>query len=508
MYAFNSFEESWITFNSADPSMAAPVGAPGATVFAAEYVDGTVYGYTNDGRFFTTTLSNMSNLNVVGTIGEVIVDMAYNYANDTMYAIGTSDNQAGPRSLHTVDLETGALTLVGSLEDTAVAAIMTLGITTEGEAYGISFAPGNQTNDSYLHTINLETAECEAIGPTGFPINYVQTMAYDHNNDQMLWAQFYSDGMFTQTSALVAVNLETGAGTQLGSTPVGGEVGELLGMFSVPGEGPTPPPPGDYTIEAGTVEANPGSTVRVPVTVNGLAAAAFELSYDADMFTYVGYTNPVAEAFVTVNDLVAGELTIAMMNYEANYEGEAIILEFAVAGDCEDGEYAIPVEVISAAAIIDGATTGIDASEVDAIAGAINVVNGYTVTFMYNGEIIAEVTVPVGGAAEAPEMDRYIYDEESGYYHVFCGWDKDFSSVYENMTVNAIYGILGDVNNDGTVNITDATMLMRGVVGMEALSELQEILADVNCDGSVGISDATLIARFVTGLETFPVPMD
>ena len=508
MYAFNSFEESWITFNSADPSMAAPVGAPGATVFAAEYVDGTVYGYTNDGRFFTTTLSNMSNLNVVGTIGEVIVDMAYNYANDTMYAIGTSDNQAGPRSLHTVDLETGALTLVGSLEDTAVAAIMTLGITTEGEAYGISFAPGNQTNDSYLHTINLETAECEAIGPTGFPINYVQTMAYDHNNDQMLWAQFYSDGMFTQTSALVAVNLETGAGTQLGSTPVGGEVGELLGMFSVPGEGPTPPPPGDYTIEAGTVEANPGSTVRVPVTVNGLAAAAFELSYDADMFTYVGYTNPVSDALVTVNDLVAGELTIAMMNYEANYEGEAIILEFAVAGDCEDGEYAIPVEVISAAAIIDGATTGIDASEVDAIAGAINVVNGYTVTFMYNGEIIAEVTVPVGGAAEAPEMDRYIYDEESGYYHVFCGWDKDFSSVYENMTVNAIYGILGDVNNDGTVNITDATMLMRGVVGMEALSELQELLADVNCDGSVGISDATLIARFVTGLETFPVPMD
>ena len=507
LYAFNSFEESWITFNSADPSMAAPVGAPGATVFAAEYVDGTVYGYTDAGQFFTTTLNNMSNLNVVGTIGEVIVDMAYNYATGMMYAIGSSENQEGPRTLYTVDLATGGITAVGSLDDTAVAAIMTLGITTEGEAYGISFAPGNQTNDSYLHTINLETAECEAIGPTGFPINYVQTMTYDHNNDQMLWAQFYSDGMFTQTSALVAVNLETGAGTQLGSTPVGGEVGELLGMFSVPGEGPTPPP-GDYTVEVGTVEANPGSTVRIPVTVNGLAAAAFELSYDADMFTYVGYTNPVAEAFVTVNDLVAGELTIAMMNYEANYEGEAIILEFAVAGECEDGEYEIPVEVISAAAIIDGATTNIDVSEVDATAGAINVVNGYTVTFMYNGEIIAEVTVPVGEAAEAPEMDRYIYDEETGYYHVFCGWDKDFSSVYENMTVNAVYGILGDVNNDGTVNITDATMLMRGVVGMETLSELQDIIADVNCDGSVGISDATLIARFVTGLETFPVPMD
>ena len=499
LYAYSVFTNSWITFNSEDPANTTPVGAPETPIFAAEYVDGTVYGYTENGSFFTTDLNNMGALNILGNFGELVVDMAYNYANETMYAIGTSENQEGPRSLYTVNLETGELTLVGALEG-AVDTIMTLGITTEGEAYGVSIGV-----DTFLHTINLETAECEAKDlVTGFPLNYIQTMTYDHNNDRMIWAQYSDDS----SNGLVELNLGTGIGTRISGGPVGGQESELTGLFTIPGEGPTPPPPGDYTIEAGTVEANPGSTVRVPVTVNGLAAAAFELSYDADMFTYVGYTNPVSDALVTVNDLVAGELTIAMMNYEANYEGEAIILEFAVAGDCEDGEYAIPVEVISAAAIIDGATTGIDASEVDAIAGAINVVNGYTVTFMYNGEIIAEVTVPVGGAAEAPEMDRYIYDEESGYYHVFCGWDKDFSSVYENMTVNAIYGILGDVNNDGTVNITDATMLMRGVVGMEALSELQEILADVNCDGSVGISDATLIARFVTGLETFPVPMD
>ena len=132
--------------------LATPVGAPGATVFAAEYVDGTVYGYTDAGQFFTTTLNNMSNLNVVGTIGEVIVDMAYNYATGMMYAIGSSENQEGPRTLYTVDLATGGITAVGSLDDTAVAAIMTLGITTEGEAYGISFAPGNQTNDlSLIH---------------------------------------------------------------------------------------------------------------------------------------------------------------------------------------------------------------------------------------------------------------------------------------------------------------------------------------------------------------------
>ena len=501
MYAFNSFEESWITFNSADPSMAAPVGAPGATVFAAEYVDGTVYGYTNDGRFFTTTLSNMSNLNVVGTIGEVIVDMAYNYANDTMYAIGTSDNQAGPRSLHTVDLETGALTLVGSLEDTAVAAIMTLGITTEGEAYGISFAPGNQTNDSYLHTINLETAECEAIGPTGFPINYVQTMAYDHNNDQMLWAQFYSDGMFTQTSALVAVNLETGAGTQLGSTPVGGEVGELLGMFSVPGEGPTPPP-ADYTIEVGTVEANQGDRVFVPVSMDNLSSGSFTIEYDADALTYITHTNPVDDTFIVVNDWTPGILQIAVVNPIANYEGECMTLEFAVAADAE-GTYALDLTVNDGASIVDEITVAVAGEDIEAIDGAIEVVLEYTVTFNYmvDGEWVSESqTVTVGEAAVAPEALPQAHEITQ---LIFLGWDVDFSAVYSDLEVTAEYGLLGDVYTDEELNVSDALLIMRSVAGLESLSEIQELLGDVDQDGNVTIVDALYLMRLIVGAESF-----
>ncbi len=501
LYAFNSFEESWITFNSADPSMAAPVGAPGATVFAAEYVDGTVYGYTNEGQFFTTTLSNMSNLNVVGTIGEVIVDMAYNYATGMMYAIGSSENQEGPRTLYTVDLATGGITAVGSLDDTAVAAIMTLGITTEGEAYGISFAPGNQTNDSYLHTINLETAECEAIGPTGFPINYVQTMAYDHNNDQMLWAQFYSDGMFTQTSALVAVNLETGAGTQLGSTPVGGEVGELLGMFSVPGEGPTPPP-ADYTIEVGTVEANPGNRVFVPVSMDNLSSGSFTIEYDADALTYITHTNPVDDTFVVVNDWTPGTLQIAVVNPIANYEGECMTLEFAVAADAE-GTYALDLTVNDGASIVDEITVAVAGEDIEAIDGAIEVVLGYTVTFNYmvDGEWVSESqTVAVGEAAIAPEALPQAHEITQ---LILLGWDVDFSAVYSDLEVTAEYGLLGDVYTDEELNVSDALLIMRSVAGMESLSEIQELLGDVDQDGDVTIVDALYLVRLIVGAESF-----
>ena len=501
MYAFNSFEGSWITFNSGDPSMATPVGAPGATVFAAEYVDGTVYGYTDAGQFFTTTLNNMSNLNVVGTIGEVIVDMAYNYATGMMYAIGSSENQEGPRTLYTVDLATGGITAVGSLDDTAVAAIMTLGITTEGEAYGISFAPGNQTNDSYLHTINLETAECEAIGPTGFPINYVQTMTYDHNNDQMLWAQFYSDGMFTQTSALVAVNLETGAGTQLGSTPVGGEVGELLGMFSVPGEGPTPPP-ADYTIEVGTVEANPGNRVFVPVSMDNLSSGSFTIEYDADALTYITHTNPVDDTFVVVNDWTPGTLQIAVVNPIANYEGECMTLEFAVAADAE-GTYALDLTVNDGASIVDEITVAVAGEDIEAIDGAIEVVLGYTVTFNYmvDGEWVSESqTVAVGEAAIAPEALPQAHEITQ---LILLGWDVDFSAVYSDLEVTAEYGLLGDVYTDEELNVSDALLIMRSVAGMESLSEIQELLGDVDQDGDVTIVDALYLVRLIVGAESF-----
>ena len=501
MYAFNSFEGSWITFNSGDPSMATPVGAPGATVFAAEYVDGTVYGYTDAGQFFTTTLNNMSNLNVVGTIGEVIVDMAYNYATGMMYAIGSSENQEGPRTLYTVDLATGGITAVGSLDDTAVSAIMTLGITTEGEAYGISFAPGNQTNDSYLHTINLETAECEAIGPTGFPINYVQTMTYDHNNDQMLWAQFYSDGMFTQTSALVAVNLETGAGTQLGSTPVGGEVGELLGMFSVPGEGPTPPP-ADYTIEVGTVEANQGDRVFVPVSMDNLSSGSFTIEYDADALTYITHTNPVDDTFIVVNDWTPGILQIAVVNPIANYEGECMTLEFAVAADAE-GTYALDLTVNDGASIVDEITVAVAGEDIEAIDGAIEVVLEYTVTFNYmvDGEWVSESqTVTVGEAAVAPEALPQAHEITQ---LIFLGWDVDFSAVYSDLEVTAEYGLLGDVYTDEELNVSDALLIMRSVAGLESLSEIQELLGDVDQDGNVTIVDALYLMRLIVGAESF-----
>ena len=63
-------------------------------------------------------------------------------------------------------------------------------------------------------------------------------------------------------------------------------------------------------------------------------------------------------------------------------------------------------------------------------------------------------------------------------------------------------GILGDVNNDGKVNIKDATMVQKAAAKMIALTDAENIRADVNSDNKTNIKDATAIQKYVAKIET------
>ena len=77
----------------------------------------------------------------------------------------------------------------------------------------------------------------------------------------------------------------------------------------------------------------------------------------------------------------------------------------------------------------------------------------------------------------------------------------------ENVTISAKgtltnttnSGILGDVNGDGSVNVTDATMVAKYALGAQALTDEQLALADVNNDGNVNVTDAAGIAKMAIG---------
>jgi len=63
---------------------------------------------------------------------------------------------------------------------------------------------------------------------------------------------------------------------------------------------------------------------------------------------------------------------------------------------------------------------------------------------------------------------------------------------------------LGDVNNNGTIDIIDALLIAQYYVGLNP-ANLNSDLADVNCSGNIDIIDALLVAqRYVGLIANFP----
>jgi endo-1,4-beta-xylanase len=66
-------------------------------------------------------------------------------------------------------------------------------------------------------------------------------------------------------------------------------------------------------------------------------------------------------------------------------------------------------------------------------------------------------------------------------------------------TQTPVSGTLGDVNDDGSINIVDALLVAQDYVGLYP-ANFNRDAADTNCDGSVNILDALLIAQYYVGL--------
>lgn len=65
--------------------------------------------------------------------------------------------------------------------------------------------------------------------------------------------------------------------------------------------------------------------------------------------------------------------------------------------------------------------------------------------------------------------------------------------------------LLGDVNENGTINIVDASLIRRYTVKLVELTETQLLAADVNGDGVVNVLDAHMIRRYIAHLlDAFP----
>ena len=74
------------------------------------------------------------------------------------------------------------------------------------------------------------------------------------------------------------------------------------------------------------------------------------------------------------------------------------------------------------------------------------------------------------------------------------------TAVSEDATYTLV--VLGDLNGDGKVSITDVVAIQSGVLGKQTLEGAYAQAADLNGDGKVSILDVVKAARVVVGKDT------
>ena len=361
----------WGGFADYDPSVIENFGTMGST-FGGAFAGGNVYGFmydsdTNDTRFYIMNADTHQVAYPGTSAGRVVVAMAYNHAEGEMYAIAAND--ADGRSLYTVNLATGTLTEVAAL-NAGAETIMTLAIDGSGNAYGLSY----EATNAVLYSINLTNGNCTAIGGTGHGLEYVQSTVWDHNTNQLFWAQYSK--VATDKGQLFVIDPATGAATLCGTIGTGAEVTVLYTKNNMPVapievpeydvifvDGLTNEPiPGGYTVEAGTIldEAD----FPTPPEHEGYVFAGWDYNgapVYSDITVKARYRDPnatTATITLTVGDVFSdGSGYQMLLDADATAYGNEIPVQgpLTTGGDAPAGlydafEYKIPVNA-------DGSTT-------------------------------------------------------------------------------------------------------------------------------------------------------
>lgn len=121
----------------------------------------------------------------------------------------------------------------------------------------------------------------------------------------------------------------------------------------------------------------------------------------------------------------------------------------------------------------------------------------------YEGDADEDVTEPSTGDEDKPtESTEPSTDDEYKPTQ-----PANPSTGDEDKPTNPVVtGLLGDANEDGKVNIKDATLIQKSIANLTTLTKTGEALADADLNTKINIKDATAIQKHIAGIETgFPI---
>lgn len=533
MYGMSLYEPNttgnWVRFTSANPSVLEIV-TPDLDAASATYVDGYVYAYgpfDHDAgvhEFYRFPIDDPTAIETIGDSSNdlsqapIIQYLAYDYSTGKLY--GGGSNTAG-RCIVEIDIETGNILSIKNLGGEAIAMGFTGGftITTDGTAYGIldgTFA--QNSGNPGLYRINLQSGEATRVGNVAVNCTYLQSMAYDHDNGILYWAQYYS---YNQCH-LYEVDPATGAVKQIGRIGQGAEIG---GLFVVNEVDIPDPVFEDITVEfIDGVNGNVISTYDM-VECDIIPESAFPEAPHHNGYTFIrwshepntmvprgvtaitaNYMETPEDGYATVILSVPANMWTMMSGYQMLLDADAdtfgVIIPDAgplYYGDVPEEymaefDYTIPENA-------DGIVSGFD----DVVLGAtvaITIPAGIydwcvtnPATDLFGGQTtwIASDNGNIPGRYDNYEFrSRHIYEFTLSRY-----WETMEDQV--NLLIfypPASTVVLGDANLDGVVETADALLILCHALEVVLLTDPEALdNSDVDGDGDIDSADAVLALR-------------
>ena len=266
MYATDALN-GWYSFHNADDMLmhTSQEQTDEPTVFAAEYVDGYIFG-AQAGQYGYNTMFVMkagswdripfgSDRAMNKTVYEwpgrtdytyfplqmIALDMAYDYTSDTMYVLAnaleyeTYFPDGETNILLKLDLATGDVSILGKIfaENDDPFLALTLACDNDGVLYTVNYEDGKlytigKTPTETTPTAGFGTyiATCVSTEDTQYwPAAYTQSMTVDHATNQLYWAGYQGT---VGTSYFLEVDKETGSLLSVTNTA---DNAEMVGLF-------------------------------------------------------------------------------------------------------------------------------------------------------------------------------------------------------------------------------------------------------------------------------------
>ena len=252
-------------------------------------------------------------------------------------------------------------------------------------------------------------------------------------------------------------------------------------------------------------------------------------------YVFIGWTGSngdTPELNVIISTSTAKDLTYTanwVLLGDVDQNGQPSVLDEVkilrhIAGIIELTDIEKKIADIDADGVIDTADTQILAEYI--VDGCKTDPEGYNIKLPYTGHTKYKIEINLAGGKYTDALPTAYYNaggsdislkepEKEGY--VFIGWTgsngdtpelevKIPPSTAKDLTYTANWVLIGDINQDGTLNGQDIMMIRKYISGKETLSDIQKKIADADVDGVIDSADVQVLTAYQAGGYNIELP--